>query len=120
MERDVMWNAWTGEGLEHLRLTQDGGGVVTDSVIIGAENGAPFRIRYVIRCDVKWRVQNLRMSSFTGDGEEFEMFADGKAIGSWLPGIPCLPCKVVPTSISPQRLLLIRCRSDAYSGVHEY
>ena len=77
-----MWNPWMEEGLEHLRLTQDGGGVVADSVIIGAENGVPFRIRYVIRCDVRWRVQNLRVSSLVGDDEEFEMFADGK--GCWI------------------------------------
>ena len=76
-----MWNAWTGEGLEYLRLTQDGGGVEADSVIIGVENGVPFRIRYAISCDAGWRARELLVSSLAGGDKGFEMFADGE--GHW-------------------------------------
>lgn len=99
-----MWNPWTGEGLEHLRLTQDGGGVVADSVIIGAENGALFRIRYTIRCDARWRVQDLRAYSLAGDSEEFEVSTDGK--GHWITAtgdtVPSLQgCSDVDISATP-------------------
>jgi hypothetical protein len=77
-----MWKPWMGEGLEHLSLTQDDRGIVADGVIIGVENSAPFRIRYTVRCDTRWRVQDLRVSSLAGDGEEFEVFTDGK--GHWI------------------------------------
>ncbi len=78
LERDVMWNAWTEEGLEYLKLTQDGGGVEADSVVIGVENGVPFRIRYTIRCVAGWRVRELLVSSLADDDKGFEMFADGE------------------------------------------
>ncbi len=99
-----MWNPWMGEGLEHLRLTQDDRGVVADGVIIGVESGAPFRIRYTIRCDTRWRVQDLRVSSLAGDGEEFEVFTDGK--GHWITAagdtVPSLEdCSDVDISATP-------------------
>ena len=76
-----MWSAWTGGGLEYLRLAHDGGGVEADSVVIGGENGVPFRTRYTIRCDAGWRVRELFVSSLAGDDKGFEMFADGE--GHW-------------------------------------
>lgn len=81
LERDVMWKPWVGEGLEHLSLAQGSGGAAADSVVIGVEDGAPFRIRYTVRCDAGWRVRELRVSSLADDGEGLEMFADGE--GRW-------------------------------------
>ena len=100
----VMWKPWSGEGLEHLKLTQDDRGVVADGVIIGVENSAPFRIRYAIRCDTRWRVQNLRVSSLAGDDEELEVFTDGK--GRWITAtgdtVPSLEgCSDIDISATP-------------------
>src|SRR5215208_5221970 len=55
VDREVMWAAWMGPGLEHLRLlTSDGGTVVASGLVIGLEAGRPFRIGYEVRCDGCW------------------------------------------------------------------
>jgi uncharacterized protein len=83
-----MWKPWVVEGLEHLRLALGSGGAAADSVIIGIEDGAPFRIRYTVRCDAGWRVRELRVSSLAGDDKGFEMFADGEGRWSTADGRP--------------------------------
>lgn len=80
MERNVMWAPWTGVGLEHLELVQNDGGVLADGVVIGIEEGMPFRVRYELRCDAEWRVRELTALS-PGEGKEIRLLADGE--GRW-------------------------------------
>jgi uncharacterized protein len=78
--RNVMWAPWRGVGLEHLKLEQNDGGVLADGVVIGIEEGMPFRVRYELRCDAEWRVRELRALSL-GEGKEIRLLADGA--GHW-------------------------------------
>lgn len=76
-----MWKPWTGSGIEHLRLVRDGGGALADGVVVGVEDGSPFRVRYTIRCDARRRVRELSVAPLLGDGEELHLSADGE--GRW-------------------------------------
>jgi hypothetical protein len=46
--REVMWWAWDGLGLGHLRLAVRDSGVVADGVVLGVEDGRPFRLAYEV------------------------------------------------------------------------
>jgi len=80
VERNVMWAPWRGAGLEHLKLVQNGGGALADGVVIGIEEGTPFRVRYELRCDARWKVRELTALSL-GEGKEIRLLADGE--GRW-------------------------------------
>jgi hypothetical protein len=80
VEREVMWAPWEGRGLEHLRLvTSDG--VVANGLVIGLEAGRPFRIGYEVRCDERWRVQEVRVAAPDSGRPVLELQADGE--GHW-------------------------------------
>lgn len=60
-ERSVFWGPWDGQGMEHLRLTQDGEEIVAKGTVLGFAAGAPFRLRYKIKCTPDWRTRKLEM-----------------------------------------------------------
>jgi hypothetical protein len=77
-----MWAPWSGPGLEHLHIAQDDrDGVVADSVIVGIEEGKPFRARYVVRCDARWRVRAVHLDPLDDTGRQVDLSADGE--GRW-------------------------------------
>ena len=41
MVREVMWSAWDGPGLGHLRLSVRDSGVVADGLVLGVADGRP-------------------------------------------------------------------------------
>ena len=81
MEREVMWAPWEGPGLEHLRLVTSDDGVVANGLVIGLEAGRPFRIGYEVRCDERWRVQEVQVATPDSGPPVLELFADGE--GRW-------------------------------------
>lgn len=107
MRREVVWSAWDGVGLEHLRLTVRDDGAVADAVVIGMAEGRPFRVRYEVRCDAGWRTRAVRVSEAgSGSGAEadsgapwgVELLADGE--GNWTaPGLE--GCMDVDISATP-------------------
>ena len=76
-----MWTPWEGAGLEHLFLHENGEGVFADGVMIGASEDELFRVRYRVRCDVRWRVRELTLQSLEDRGREVRLLADGE--GRW-------------------------------------
>ena len=81
MEREVMWAPWEAPGLEHLRLVTNDGSVVANGLVIGLEAGRPFRIGYEIRCDERWRVQEVRVATPDSGRPVLELLTDGE--GHW-------------------------------------
>jgi uncharacterized protein len=78
--REVMWSAWDGPGLGHLRLAARESGVVADGVVLGVTGGRPFRRSYEVRCDAHWRVRAARVG-VPGEPPKVELFSDGE--GNW-------------------------------------
>jgi hypothetical protein len=84
MERDVFWTPWDTPGLEHLRLVQYEGGILADGVIIGVEEGRPFRVRYTIQCDRRWCVREVRLDLLDDTNRRLDLMSDGD--GHWTDG----------------------------------
>ncbi len=61
MIRDVMWSAWEGPGLGHLRLAVRDSGVVANGVVLGVAEGHPFCVAYEVRCDANWQVRYWKL-----------------------------------------------------------
>lgn len=80
---DVLWAAWEGRGLEHLRLSMEPSAVRADSLIIAADDeGRPFRARYVVECDEGWMVRRARIEVFEEQARVLDIRADGR--GHWV------------------------------------
>lgn len=54
MQRAVLWSAWDGPGLEHLRLVGDAIAIAGEGVVIGQRAGQPFRLNYALRYTANW------------------------------------------------------------------
>lgn len=80
MVRDVMWAAWNGPGLGHLRLAVRDSGVVADGVVLGVTEGLPFRLAFEVRCDAHWRVRYARVG-VPGQPPKVELLSEGE--GAW-------------------------------------
>ena len=79
--REALWSAWDGPGLGHLRLrVRDGGGTVADGLVLGLEEGCPFRLSYEVRCDRLWRVRSACVG-VPGEPPKVELLSDGE--GNW-------------------------------------
>ncbi len=81
MEREVIWVAWEGPGLEHLYLRLSEEGPAADGLVIGLEEDRPFRVAYEIRCDSQWRVREMRVRVPGSEWPSVDLLADGE--GSW-------------------------------------
>ena len=81
MDRQVLWQAWTGPGLESARVTADRDGVRAESVAIALGGGRAYTIRYALRCDTGWRVRTFEAWSLGEDGASLALFCD--ASGRW-------------------------------------
>lgn len=85
MRVDVLWAAWEGRGLEHLRLEVSAAGVRADSVLIHVDDaGQPFRARFVIECDEHWRVTRARIAVLDDPPRTLDLAADAR--GHWTSG----------------------------------
>jgi hypothetical protein len=80
MIREVMWSAWDRPELGHLRLAVRESGVVADGLVLGVDDGRPFRLSYEVRCDPYWRVRAARVG-VPGEPPRVELFSDGE--GNW-------------------------------------
>jgi hypothetical protein len=81
VERDVVWTRLDEPGAEHLRLRVDHRGVAADGLVVGIDEGAPFRARYLVRCDVAWRARALRVTAPGSNRPALHLRADGE--GRW-------------------------------------
>jgi hypothetical protein len=78
--REVMWSAREEPGLGHLLLAVRNSGIVADGVVLGMEEGRPFRLSYEVRCDPYWRVRAARVG-VPGEPPKVELHSDGE--GNW-------------------------------------
>jgi uncharacterized protein len=76
----VLWSAWQGPGLGHLRLAVRESGVVADGLVLGVDDAHPFRLSYEVRYDPYWRVRAARVG-VPGEPPRVELLSDGE--GNW-------------------------------------
>ncbi|QDL91376.1 transcriptional regulator [Paroceanicella profunda] len=79
MRRTVRWSDESGTGLEHLLLTGTECGFRAESLVIGAEEGVGFALRYRLEIDAQWRLR-AAVAACLG-GPELHLLADGA--GHW-------------------------------------
>jgi hypothetical protein len=60
MKTQVLWEQLVGKGMEHLILRQDKN-IEADSLALGMIEGAAYRIKYQIICDIDWKVKRVRI-----------------------------------------------------------
>ena len=78
----MLWAAWDGRGLEHLRLDVEPGVVIADSLLIAVDDdGRPFRARYRLECDAGWTVRHARIERLDAPARALDLRADGR--GHW-------------------------------------
>jgi uncharacterized protein len=83
---DVLWAAWDGRGLEHLRLRVEVDAVRADSLIIAVdEGGRPYRARYHIDCGADWTVRRAHIELPDEPERVLDLRADGR--GRWTDGL---------------------------------
>ena len=82
MNRHVLWQAWTGPGLESVHVTGDAAGVTAESVAIGLTAGRAYTIRYALRCDAGWRVRTLEAWVLGDQSAALALSSDGT--GHWM------------------------------------
>lgn len=118
---DVLWAAWDGRGLEHLRLSMEPGAVRADSLIIAvAAAGRPFRARYQIDCDESWTVRRARIEVLDQPLRVLDIRADGRghwtdeATGAALPLDGCVDIDIYPSPFT--NTLPMRRLADAVIG----
>jgi uncharacterized protein len=115
---EVLWAAWEGPGLEHLRLRVDEAGVRADSVLIAVDDDRrPFRAHLEIECDAGWLVRRARIRLLDESARALDLHADGRGrwtdpiTGASLPLDGCLDLDVFPspfTNTLPIRRLAAR------------
>lgn len=104
MRREVMWSAWEGPMLEHLRLIEGDDAITADGVIVGVWEGRILRLRYEVRCDPGWRTRSVRVGTLDSETPEVDLLSDGE--GTWTtPGGDAVPelrgCVDVDISATP-------------------
>ena len=83
IDRTVRWTAWSGTGIEHLRLVEAEGVIRADAVVVGERGGTPYGIRYTIALDPGWVVRWVTVAPV--GRRPLILEADGK--GNWTDGV---------------------------------
>jgi uncharacterized protein len=104
MNRQVMWSPWTTPGLEHVQVFTQSDGIVADGLILGVKEQEPFRVRYEIQCDQRWKLRTVHISLLGGVSRSLHLVTDGE--GSWATGsgealLSLTGCLDVDISVTP-------------------
>jgi hypothetical protein len=117
MRVDVLWAAWEGRGLEHLRVEASDAGVRADSVLTNVdEGGRPYRARFHVECDRGWRFTRARVELLDDPPRVLDLAADGRAHwssgGTGMPALDgCLDIDIYPSPFT--NTLPVRRLTDA-------
>jgi len=81
-ERSYFWSSLQGPGLEQLRLQFDPGENVAHGLVMGVEDGRPFRLHYKVKWGADWRARKVALEAHTVEGvRERILKSDGR--GHW-------------------------------------
>jgi hypothetical protein len=82
MERRIVarWQDWSGKGIEHIVVTFAQKSNSADGVVIGAADGQQVAVRYQIRCDSSWTMENACVQ-IVAEQRKVEFASDDR--GKW-------------------------------------
>jgi uncharacterized protein len=85
MRRTIVarWQDWSGNGIQHLVLSQGSDEVVAEAVVLDTTEVLQFAARYRILCDGAWRVRRVE-AGIIGDDRRIDLASDGA--GHWRDG----------------------------------
>lgn len=83
--RSLFWKSASGEGLEHLRLTIEAGGVEAAGTILVAGEEQALSCNYTIHCDPGWQFRRLEIETGTKRLRRLVLETDGA--GRWWDGL---------------------------------
>lgn len=78
-QRTITWKPIEYDGMEYLQLREDDSSVQVESVVIGVEEGAAFRLDYQIRGEADYTVREIRLA--LAGGKTIHLTSDGQ--GNW-------------------------------------
>ena len=82
IERSYFWAAEEGPGIEHLRLRLDPLESVAHGMLLGVEDGVPYRLAYKIKWGADWRTRKVTLEVQDARGmRERILKSDGH--GNW-------------------------------------
>lgn len=81
MLRKIIWANQADTGLEHFYLRRSDDEILADGIVIGIEEQVAFRIRYTLRCDLKWQVRSVVVQSLEENEQTIRFVSDG--LGHW-------------------------------------
>jgi uncharacterized protein len=85
MKRTIVarWQAWSGQGAEHLVLSERPGRILAEGVMLATVAAYHFAATYQIECDTGWRVRTTR-ARVIGVDAAIDLMSDGA--GRWRDG----------------------------------
>lgn len=82
MDSHVFWTHVHQPGLEQLHVVEHETGVVADGLVLGIAGATPFRMRYHVRADSAWTVQECHLQMIGEQGQTVSLSSDG--MGHWI------------------------------------
>jgi uncharacterized protein len=79
----LRWQDWSGNGLQHLVLSEEPDRVVAEAAVLGTAGDLQFAARFRILCDGAWRVRRVD-AAVVGDERRIVLESDGG--GRWRGG----------------------------------
>jgi hypothetical protein len=99
VKREVMWAPVRGVGFEHCRIRAN----AADGLVVGLHDREPFRSRYAVEWDDRWRTRSVRVDLLDA-GKSLALFADGEGAWRTAEGKPIAPlngCVDVDINVTP-------------------
>jgi hypothetical protein len=79
--REILWQSWENNALEHLQLISQAKGLMTaKSVLIGIDKEKPFQFRYLVHLSAEFVVRSFEV--YVDDKLMISMSSDGS--GQWV------------------------------------
>jgi len=110
MNRTVVWHDRDALASERCLLRAEPGGFRFDGVVVGAADGAPMFVEYVVRVDLAWRTRRVEARVNGGGGKDTRILIADAAGAWWADGKPIVElqgCLDVELAITPSTCTLL-------------
>jgi hypothetical protein len=78
----IVWRRVDQPGLEYCELTSSDARHDFGGIVVGVENGACYRVKYAVQCDLFWHVREAAIDAVI-EGERTELVFQASSEGAW-------------------------------------